>query len=89
VTAKAHPKFWQFYNGLPDSIKRQADKQFALWSENPGHPSLNFKKVGDNLWSARVDRHYRALARWRNGTYTWFWIGTHDEYEALLSGRKG
>jgi hypothetical protein len=89
VTAKALSKFWHFYNALPDPIKRQADKQFALWCENPTHPSLNFKKVGNNLWSARVDRQYRALARWRNGMYVWFWIGTHDDYEALLSSRKG
>jgi hypothetical protein len=51
VTAKAHRKFWHFYNALPESVRRQADKQFVLWCENPTHPSLNFKKVGDDLWS--------------------------------------
>jgi len=89
VTAKAHAKFWLFYNSLPEPVRRQAKKQFLLWCENPTHPSLNFKKVGDDLWSARVDRHYRALARWRSGMFTWIWIGTHDDYESFLAGRKG
>jgi hypothetical protein len=88
VTAKAHPRFWLFYNALPETVRRAADKQFAIWCQNPGHPSLNFKKVGHDLWSARVDRHYRALARWRNGGYVWFWIGTHDDYEQFLSATK-
>ncbi|WP_016879692.1 hypothetical protein [Chlorogloeopsis fritschii] len=33
-----------------------------FWQENPLHPSLHFKKVGKNLWSARVSSGYRALA---------------------------
>jgi hypothetical protein len=89
VNAKAHRRFWETYEALPAPIRRQADKQFALWCQNSGHPSLNFKKVGEDLWSARVDKNYRALARWRNGSYTLFWIGTHDDYEKLLSGKKG
>ncbi len=89
MTARAHPKFWKLYNALPEAVRRQADKQFALWCNNSGHPSLNFKKVGDDLWSARVDQNYRALARWRNGMFTWIWIGTHQQYETFLAGRKG
>ena len=58
------------------------------WCENPSHPSLNFKEVGEDLWSARVDSNYRALARWRNGFYTWFWIGTHSDYEMILTGKR-
>jgi hypothetical protein len=89
VKAKAHRKFWECYKVLPEPVRQQADKQFALWVQNPNHPSLHFKKVGESLWSARVDRKYRALARWRNGEYTWFWIGTHDQYEELLTGKQG
>jgi hypothetical protein len=27
---------------------------------------------------------YRALGLLKGDTVTWFWIGTHDEYERLL-----
>jgi hypothetical protein len=31
------------YQNLPNSIKEQADKQLALFLNNPRHPSLNIK----------------------------------------------
>jgi hypothetical protein len=43
-------------------MKEQAQKSYQLWKENPLHPSLHFKKVGKNLWSARITDGYRALA---------------------------
>jgi len=56
----ASPKFWAAYGNLPESIQKLADKNFALLKEDPQHPSLRFKKIG-NLWSARVGIHYRSL----------------------------
>ncbi len=66
-------------------MKEQAHKAYRLWQENPSHPSVHFKKVGNNLWSARISGGYRALALKQGDDYYWFWIGTHDRYEALLS----
>lgn len=85
MKVRAHRRFWDAYDSLPPTLRQQADKQFALWLKDSSHPSLRFKKVGENLWSARVDRSHRALARWRDDTFIWFWIGTHDEYEQLLA----
>ena len=82
---RAHAEFWKCYHALAPQVRRRADKQFALWLQDSGHPSLNFKKVGPDLWSARVDGAHRALARWRNGCFTWIWIGSHDEYERLIT----
>jgi hypothetical protein len=48
-----NPDFWARYHKLPDNIRRRADAAYALLRENPRHPSLHFKKVGD-FWSARV-----------------------------------
>jgi len=45
---------------------------------------LRFKKVGE-LWSVRISNGYRALSLLEEDTFFWFWIGTHDEYEGLLS----
>jgi len=79
------PDFWIAYAKLPLKIKQKARKTYQLWQENPSHPSLHFKKVGKNLWSVRITQNYRALALKKGDEYYWVWIGTHDEYEALLS----
>lgn len=77
--------FWKTYAELSPEAKSQAQKAYQLWQENSLHPSLHFKKVGKNLWSARVSVGYRALAVKKGDDYYWFWIGTHNEYEALLN----
>ena len=79
------PDFWTSYAALPQEAKEQAKKAYKLWQENQSHPSLHFKKVGKNLWSARITGDYRALALKKGDDYYWFWIGTHDEYDALVS----
>jgi hypothetical protein len=61
--------FWEAYAQLPEDIKEQARKTYQLWQENQSHPSLCFKKVGKNLWSARVSSGYRALALKKGDDY--------------------
>ena len=81
--------FWTRYQALPTEIRQRADKQFVLLKQNPGHPSLQFKKIGERrrqeVWSARVNLHYRALAIRREDRYLWFWIGNHKDYDLLVS----
>jgi len=72
------------YKKLPPDIQRRARVAYRLWRNNPRHPSLCFKKVGEP-WSVRIGKGYRALALQENDTYYWFWIGTHDEYEQMLT----
>ena len=78
------PDFWHCYRLLPEDVQKRADKAYELLRQNPRHPSLHFKKVGD-LWSVRVTLDYRALAVEANDGYLWFWVGTHEEYDRLLS----
>ena len=63
---RANEDFWNDYRKLPAEIRARTDKQFGLLKENPQHPSLHFKKLGDRnaqeIWSARVTLKYRALA---------------------------
>lgn len=80
----ALPRFWDCYDRLPVEIQTQADERFALFSKNPSHPSLRFKQVGP-YWSVRVSYSYRALAMRNEEELTWFWIGTHADYDKLLS----
>ena len=81
------PDFWTHYRQLPPDVQRLADKNFELIKANPHHPSLRLKRVGKaaQLWSARVGIHYRVLGREREDEIIWFWIGTHAEYDRILS----
>jgi hypothetical protein len=67
-------------------VQRDADQAYALWRNDPRHPSLQFKRVDpqEPIYSVRVSRGYRALGWLEGDTVTWFWIGNHDEYERLL-----
>jgi hypothetical protein len=71
VKSRASRRFWQSYHELPAPIREAADKQFALWRENPRHRSLRFKRIRDSLWSARVTDDFRALATPDGDTWLW------------------
>ena len=81
------PRFWRSYHRLPQEIQDLADKSFELLKADPHHPSLRFKRIGGakHLWSVRVGAHYRALGVDKPEGIVWFWIGTHAEYDKLLS----
>ena len=82
-------QFWQQYHALAEDVRFRADKQFSLFKADPRHPSIQFKKVGDEhgreIWSARVTLNYRALALKMTDGYLWFFIGDHKDYEAIIS----
>ncbi len=75
--------FWESYYRLPDPIREKARKAYRLWLQDPAHPGLNFKKVG-NVWSVRIDKAHRALGIIESSSINWFWIGKHDEYERKI-----
>src|SRR5450432_1211137 len=77
--SRAGTSSWKCYEQLPQRAQELADKNFALFKENPHHPSLGFKKKG-GVHTVEVGRSYRALARKRHDEYYWFWIGTHEAY---------
>jgi len=72
---------------LPDSVRRQASRANDLWRTDPSHPSLQFKRVSQRqpIDSVRVGLGHRALGHWEGDTITWFWIGSHAEYDTLLT----
>ncbi len=76
--------FKKMYAQLPLEIQKTADKNFALLTQNPKHPSLHFKHIRESIWSARVGINYRALARQTADGFQWFWIGPHDPYTQML-----
>ena len=86
MISRATPRFWAAYRDLPPEIRNLAQKAYRLFRENPGHPSLHFKKVHDRdpIYSARVMLGYRAVGLLAGDEITWFWIGSHAEYDRLL-----
>ena len=83
---RASIKFWQYYDQLPDEVRKLADANFVLLKNDPRHPSLHLKNVG-HFWSARIGLHYRALAVAQGEDWVWFWIGHHSEYDKLLPAK--
>jgi hypothetical protein len=81
------PSFWAEYQQLSKQVKERARKTYRLWADNPFHPSLHFKCIDskESIWSVRVTRSYRAIGVLEGDTVTWFWIGSHDEYEKFYS----
>ncbi len=81
-------QFRQAFAKLPEQVQQQTRASYRQFKENPGHPSLRFKKVHQNLpiYSARISKNYRAVGQLDGDLIIWFWVGSHIEYERLLSG---
>ena len=81
----ATPRFWAAYRDLPPEIRELARKAYRLFRENARHPSLQFKKIhDDSIYAVSVTLGYRALGILEDDEITWFWIGTHADYDRLL-----
>jgi len=80
----ASPDFWRLFNQLPTQIQALARSNFELLKTNPRHPSLHFKKAGRH-WSVRVGLAHRALGIEVEGGILWGWIGSHADYDKLIS----
>ena len=80
------PSFWRAYQGLGDRERQAARRAYRIFAEEPGHPSLRFKKLAgyDDIWSVRINEQYRAIAERQGDTVTWVWIGSHNEFDKLF-----
>ena len=80
------PSFWRAYDLLDPQINEAARRSYRLFAENPAHPSLRFKKLAghDRFWSVRINDSFRALAERNGDTVTWFWIGSHNDFDKLF-----
>jgi hypothetical protein len=80
------PQFLVPYRALPENVRRQARQAYALFQQDPHHPSLRFKQVHPTrpVYSARVGLHYRVVGLRDGSDIFWFWIGSHADYDRLL-----
>jgi hypothetical protein len=76
-------EFWKCYKGLPENVRALADKKYALFEQEPFHPSLGLQQKG-GVWTVDIGRSYRAMAYREGNDFHWFWIGSHEAYNKLL-----
>jgi len=87
VKSRTTASFRKLFASLPTDVREQARAAYRLFSSNPHHPSLHFKRVHQTepLYAARISRSYRAVGTLEeNDTIVWFWIGPHEQYETLI-----
>jgi mRNA-degrading endonuclease RelE of RelBE toxin-antitoxin system len=87
VKSRTTEQFRKSFADLPEQVQEQARTAYRQFKENPSHPSLRFKKVNPDLpiYSARISKNYRAVGQLDGDTVIWFWVGSHAEYDKLLS----
>jgi hypothetical protein len=78
--------FVDAFRELPQPVQEQARTCYRIWRTNPQHPSLQFKQVHptESLYSVRIGLGWRALGLLDDDGITWFWIGSHAEYDRLI-----
>jgi mRNA-degrading endonuclease RelE of RelBE toxin-antitoxin system len=86
VKSRTAPRFWTALSKLPDRVRRDVRAAYRQFTEDPRHPSLDFKLVNPKrrTYSVRIGIHYRALGLREGDEITWYWVGKHDEYERLI-----
>jgi hypothetical protein len=79
-------QFWTCYSALPAEIRKQAREAYSIFVADPYHPSLHFKRIHSTrpVFSARIGIHYRAVGILDGQEITWFWIGSHADYDRLV-----
>jgi mRNA-degrading endonuclease RelE of RelBE toxin-antitoxin system len=87
VKSRITSNFRRCFAELPPDTQRQTREAYRKFTENPHHPSLHLKKVHavDPIYSVRISRDYRALGVQTADEIVWFWIGSHADYERILS----
>ncbi|RCJ21715.1 hypothetical protein A6S26_23380 [Nostoc sp. ATCC 43529] len=87
MKSRTTAQFRKAFRDLPEQVQKQTRQAYRQFKQDPGHPSLRFKKVHPELpiYSARISRSYRAVGQLEGNAVIWFWVGSHAEYDILLS----
>lgn len=59
-------QFKAMFAKLPKTIQVEARKAYKLWCENPAHPSLQFKPLGQGIFRTTQKKYCRTLNLWGN-----------------------
>jgi mRNA-degrading endonuclease RelE of RelBE toxin-antitoxin system len=80
--------FRKAFARLPKQIQQQARQAYQKFQASPEHPGLYFKKIraSRGIYAIRITKGYRALGVLKDDEITWFWIGSHADYDQMLKG---
>ncbi|WP_442951447.1 ParE family toxin-like protein [Oscillatoria sp. CS-180] len=86
MNSRTTTEFRNLFASLPKQVQEQTRAAYRQFRDDPSYPSLRFKKVHPKLpiYSARINKSYRALGQLDGDTVIWFWVGSHAEYDRLL-----
>lgn len=84
MTVIYEPSFLRDYVGLPEVVRRPAEKQIRTLLQNPRHPSLRARKIqgSTDIYEARVTEAYRMTYKIVGETLRLRRIGTHEIYRS-------
>jgi mRNA-degrading endonuclease RelE of RelBE toxin-antitoxin system len=79
--------FRKAFRQLPEQLQRQAREAYKRFQQDPFHSSLQFKQIHPTkpVYSVRVGRDYRAVGVRNRDEIIWYWIGSHSDYDKLIS----
>lgn len=89
MKSRTTEQFRKALAGLPHQVQNQARQAYRQFQCDPKHPSLRFKPAHTTLpvYSARIGKGYRALGQKDEKGIVRFWVGSHADYDKLLSQR--
>jgi hypothetical protein len=87
MKSRTTDRFRKAFERLPEQVQRQARETYKIFRQNHHHPSLRFKRIHSArpIYSVRISIEYRALGVREEDEIIWFWIGSHADYDKLLS----
>ena len=79
-------RFRDQFATLPESVQRRAKEAYRRFQENPWYGGLRFKRIhaAQRIYSVRIGVGYRAIGQRNENDMTWFWIGSHADYDRLV-----
>jgi len=87
VRSRTTAQFRKQLAALPEDVRQHAKKAYRQFRHDPWQSSLRFKQIHPRrpLYSVRVARGYRAVGKRDERGVLWFWIGSHADYDKLLT----
>ena len=87
MISRTTERFRKAFEALPPEVQQRARRAYRQWLRNPFHPSLGFKPIHVRrpVYAVRIGIHWRALGVRRGELVVWFWIGSHAEYDGIVS----
>ena len=78
--------FRKAFARLPSDVRARAKAAYRIWLADSRHTGLHYRRVhpSEPIYSVRIGLHYRAVALVEGDTATWYWIGSHSDYDKLL-----